>query len=80
MGEVKRSATAGLRTLSFDKIGMQDLVVPQVAGLMLEVPQSYRWKAAYEMTQADLESGGQVYQYGPFNSSNEYITAKLDSA
>jgi hypothetical protein len=46
----------------------------------LEVPQSYRWKAAYEMTQADLESGGQVYQYGPFNSSNEYITAKLDSA
>jgi hypothetical protein len=38
MGEVKRSATAGLQTLSFDKIGMQDLVVPQVVGLMLEVP------------------------------------------
>jgi hypothetical protein len=32
------------------------------------------------MTQADLESGGQVYQYGPFNSSNAYIIAKLDSA
>jgi hypothetical protein len=71
---------AELRTLTFDRIGMPNLVVPQVVGSKLEVTHSYRWKAPYEMTQADLESDGQVYQYGPFDSSKEYMTAKLESA
>jgi hypothetical protein len=72
-------AMAGLQIMEFDSIGapkMCDFSTDEDSGITT----SYRWKNPYEMTPEHLTSKGQIYKYGPFESSLRYMTSKLDEA
>ena len=70
---------AELQDLEFDKIGMPDFTkTVENMGDAPVIMHSYRWKDPDKMTPEDLESESQVYAYGPFDSSKEYMTSKLE--
>jgi hypothetical protein len=73
-------AMSELQTLSFNKIGAPDLTVPPSPGGSLNVTHSYRWTNPSAMKPEDLETSAQIYQYGPFDSSTEYMTSTIDTA
>ncbi len=70
---------AGLQTMELKDIGMPIFT----DGRRRQPPRavhSYRWKDPYSLTPMDLESDTQLYQYGPFASSIEYMTGNLDTS
>jgi hypothetical protein len=70
-------AMAQLQTLKFDRIGMPIFT----DGSKQTPPRAFhrfRWKHPNSFTPEDLSSGSQIYPYGPFKSSSEYMSAKLD--
>lgn len=67
-----------LEFLRFDKIGTPDFTDTLTTGAKPKVTCSYRWKSPYETKPEDLESDDQIYTYGPFGSSQEYMAAGLD--
>ncbi|KAH4208657.1 hypothetical protein HBI95_093570 [Parastagonospora nodorum] len=71
---------AQLATLTFDKIGTPDLINPSCGEEPHNVTHSYRWKNAYQVTASDLENEGQIYQYGPFENSEEYMISTLEES
>jgi hypothetical protein len=68
-----------LEYLRFDKIGMPDFTDTLNTDAKPKVTCSYRWKSPYEMKPEDLESDDQIYRYGPFDSSQDYMTAGTDT-
>jgi hypothetical protein len=68
---------AQLRSLKFDRIGM-----PIFTDGAKQVPpravHAFRWKYPNSLTPEDLSSDSQIYKDGPFKSSREYMSAKLD--
>jgi len=69
---------AQLQNLKFDKIGAPDMRDTFDFDDEMKITHSYRWKSPYGMKAEDLEGEGQIYQYGPFESSKEYMTSTLD--
>jgi hypothetical protein len=66
-------------TCPFDRIGvpyLDEFKDPDGSN----VTTSYRWKNPYEMTPEDLTGEGQIYKYGPFENSLQYMTSNLDEA
>lgn len=70
---------AKLETLQFDQIGMPDFTNTLVTGKKPKITCSYCWKSPYETTSEDLKSDSQIYRYGPFESSKDYMLAKIDT-
>ena len=70
---------ARLEDLQFDQIGMPDFANTLLTGQGPKITYSYRWKNPYDMTPEDLKSDSQIYKYGPFGSSKDYMIAKLDT-
>ncbi|KAJ4375662.1 hypothetical protein N0V86_007195 [Didymella sp. IMI 355093] len=68
-----------LEHLRFDKIGMPDFTDTLTTDAKPKVTCSYHWKSPYEMKPEDLESDDQIYKYGPFDSSQDYMTAGIDT-
>ncbi|KAF1923703.1 uncharacterized protein M421DRAFT_74579 [Didymella exigua CBS 183.55] len=68
-----------LEYLRFDKIGMPDFTDTLITDAKPNVTCAYRWKSPYEMKPEDLESDEQIFKYGPFDSSQEYMTAGIDT-
>ncbi|KAF3037955.1 hypothetical protein E8E12_005825 [Didymella heteroderae] len=68
-----------LEYLRFDKIGMPDFTDTLVTGGKPKVTCAYRWKSPYETKPDDLESSDQICEYGPFKSSQDYMTSGIDS-
>jgi hypothetical protein len=73
-------AMAELQTLSFNKIGAPDLTIPPSPAGLLSVTHSYRWTNPHDMEAEDLETSAQIYQYGPSESSKEYMTSTIETA
>ncbi|KAJ4338774.1 hypothetical protein N0V87_003689 [Didymella glomerata] len=69
-----------LEYLRFDKIGMPDFTETLTTGAKPKVTCAYRWKSSHGTKPEDLESDDQIYEYGPFDSSEEYTTAGIDEA
>lgn len=69
-----------LEYLRFDKIGTPDFTETLVTGTKPKVTYAYRWKSPHETKPEDLDSDDQIYEYGPFESSEEYMTAGIDEA
>lgn len=72
------TAIAELRHLRFDKIGMPHFTNTLQFGTNPIITRSYGWKDPSDMTLADLESTGQIYECTPFETSVEYMTSSLE--
>jgi hypothetical protein len=69
---------AQLQALEFDCIGMPIFT----DGSRKQPPRAvhtFRWKPDALLTPEDINSDTQIYEYGPFLSTSEYMSAKLDS-
>ena len=66
-----------LQAFSFDGIGMPDFYKTNASG-EFQVDSEFRWKHSSEIDYDNLKME-QTYPYGPFTSSKDYMTTRLDA-